>query len=555
MKKFLVISGLSLMTTVSAIAQQSTLNGLPILEDAYMTKITRNGNIITGFTTDDSAISFNIETSKGNYYFGCTVGKGYPAADNGLIVGADMENSGIAVFLNDGYVINIPVLKDNYIMSDLHSITPDASRACGVAGQGISTDEANFMYRPIVCDIDENGTVAAPVMLPFPEVDFFGKKPQFCSAVWMSSDGKTIVGQVIENTGMLNTYPIVYTEDENGEWEYSLPSKSLFNPENLPLPKYPGEFEDVYPGLEAPQYTDYMTPDELKRFNDALEAWIEEGSPEGEDPYEHLSWFMTPEEILAFNEAADIYNECAMTYNEILETYWLDMFRIADSSVLFLRNAMTLSADGKKMAMTAVYVKDDGKGDIYEEYVPWIFDLENGSCYKTETQGINLISNHILADGTLVASNMPSDINPAKGYVCLPGTSEFIPVQDYIETMNPYVANWMNENLTGDVIVGIEDNGKYITREMTVTGCFSASDNWEVISSGVDGYTLDKNMYFTYYVDNLTSDVKQNSIDKNPEIYEVWNLQGLRIMKTTEKNDLKSLPKGIYIINGKKVAI
>ena len=37
--------------------------------------------------------------------------------------------------------------------------------------------------------------------------------------------------------------------------------------------------------------------------------------------------------------------------------------------------------------------------------------------------------------------------------------------------------------------------------------------------------------------------------------YIVYNLNGIRVLKTANKSDLESLPKGIYIVNNKKVAI
>ena len=37
--------------------------------------------------------------------------------------------------------------------------------------------------------------------------------------------------------------------------------------------------------------------------------------------------------------------------------------------------------------------------------------------------------------------------------------------------------------------------------------------------------------------------------------YIVYNLNGIRVLKTANKSDLESLPKGVYIVNNKKVAI
>ena len=85
----------------------------------------------------------------------------------------------------------VPEVFNQQISGSLHSITPDGSRVCGMIGGGSA-----YRNLPIYCDIDANGNFSEPQVLPFPDKDFFGSRPQYCSATWMSDDGKTVAGQV-----------------------------------------------------------------------------------------------------------------------------------------------------------------------------------------------------------------------------------------------------------------------------------------------------------------------------------------------------------------------
>ena len=49
--------------------------------------------------------------------------------------------------------------------------------------------------------------------------------------------------------------------------------------------------------------------------------------------------------------------------------------------------------------------------------------------------------------------------------------------------------------------------------------------------------------------------IEEIGFDENDDYYRVFNIQGVNIMNTRDKSDLKKLNPGIYIINRKKIVI
>ncbi|MGM9859621.1 MAG: hypothetical protein ACI31C_02575, partial [Muribaculaceae bacterium] len=111
-----------------------------------------------------------------------------------------------------------------------NGITPDGSRICGSVSQApFSVDAKVIMQVPCYWDATEDGYGEYHV-LPHPETDFSGRIPQYITALYISEDGKTIAGQVRDYTGFC-VYPILYTQNADGEWSYSLPNIETFCPE------------------------------------------------------------------------------------------------------------------------------------------------------------------------------------------------------------------------------------------------------------------------------------------------------------------------------------
>ena len=61
--------------------------------------------------------------------------------------------------------------------------------------------------------------------------------------------------------------------------------------------------------------------------------------------------------------------------------------------------------------------------------------------------------------------------------------------------------------------------------------------------------------YSTYVVEVGTAGVQTVEKEINDGVYRVYNLQGVKVYEGNNEDALKSLGKGLYIVNGKKVML
>lgn len=549
MKKQLLLSALIAAAVMPAAAQTHELDGRTILESCDGRKISYDGTQVIATTDDYSTIYYNTVTNEA-IYFPQRFGQGYVVADNGWIVGQEQSDYGDrAVIMKGKNDVFYPSLAP-YLFGDIHSITPDASRVCGV----VQNNGAGMTYFPFVSDLDEFGNLVKINVLPYPEKDFFGFRPQYCSATWMSADGKTIAGQVVDSRGFF-VYPILYKENEEGEWECDLPTEDLFNPNKLPIPEPLGDIEEVFPDAPYPEITDFMTPENAILFQEALNEWESNNFADELDPYQNIWLFMTQEEANAYNEAVDKYLEAGWKYEEMFENYMKQLYEITDSSVFFVRNAMCLSKDGKWLSASASVDNLSDPENIITHYVPYLINLETFEATKIGVDNENLIPHQVFEDGRVLMSTQVGGLIPACSSIYLPEQKALVNILDYIDEAS---AEWIRNNFTTDIPVGVNPNGGYEYRTVTISGLMAASEDFSVISSGIDGYAFDLDDYLTF----ILKDVSFAGVDRvmsGPQpvdgIYRVYNLQGVNVMSTRDASQLNSLPKGIYVVNGKKTVI
>ncbi|MDE5554691.1 MAG: hypothetical protein K2J10_05855, partial [Muribaculaceae bacterium] len=159
-------------------------------------------------------------------------------ADGSVILGG--TNSLDAAYLENGEWVQLNV-PDSNKTNLCNGITADGSRICGSVGLNNMTTDDVIMQVPAYWNRNANGDGYGEChVLPYPTKDFFGGKPQYVTAVSISNDGKTIVGQVQFSSGFMAA-PIVYKEDADGNWSYSSPTKYLFNPNEITAVENPGE--------------------------------------------------------------------------------------------------------------------------------------------------------------------------------------------------------------------------------------------------------------------------------------------------------------------------
>ena len=521
MKKSLLI-GVSALTTLGMYAQ---VDGVTPIPNMFAKTISANGKYVGSQAGDVHII--NVETGEATYYSDIFLGLGNAVADNGFAVGNGAGD--IPTVLQNGQVI-IPDNLKHLGFCDLNAVTPDFTRLVGIASSG----RKGIMYVPFYCDINEDGVVGPPHVLPMPEKDFFGYVPQYATAVWISADGKTIAGQIVDNRGFL-TSPIIFREDENGEWSYLLPTQDDFNPQNLPMPDDPYVNEPPYP-----EYVDFMDEDSRAIYEEEYEAWVM-----GAGSYPRPFDFMTVEQEQAYKDAVNKYDEWYESVEDEIENSLRQYFAIAATTVSTPLNELTLNAQGTSVGYMMGYEAfESPRNEI------WIYDIENFDNFevsKLNSRNMGAFPAQILPDGTVIAAT-PRD-SGHNTFIKPAGQDNFMSFYSYLDQTNPSYAAWLNADVP---------NG---------AGLVSASDDLTVFAGGCQIYNLSNSlqsqwgssnlMFYSYVMTDARTfaGVEENLVDADNGVYRVFNLQGVNVLTTENKADLNNLAKGIYIINGKKTII
>lgn len=572
MKKYLLIL-CAIPCFIQGLGQNVELwSGVPVIIDAYGHSISHDGTYSTGEAVSaDAAWGRDNKTGEIFIFRDASCGNGNNISKSHVSVGTYKTSMTGAFFVpgNTNPVL-IPSLT-KYTESYVNGINWDGTRIVGFLAnpkQG-NVDETDpefqkMSYLPFYCDVEpETLTVSDPVFLPVPKRDFFNLVPQYCTAFWINDDGDTILGQVIDNSGSY-IYPIVYHQASNGEWSYSLPSEKLFNPNGLEIPKWP------VPEMQPPQAEDFIGNPELKAlFEELRDAYITGESTVNPylmlDPKENgESSLMNEEEWTEYQEALIIYNNYYNSeYEEQLNKYYDEYSRFIAQSTRFLQSSMTMNRAGTLIGQTKIVTRFSGIDPITYEN-PVVFDLINDTyqIYGNELEELEI--SQILPDGTLIGvSPKPNytspDLTPQHSYVCAPGMKDFVTIENYIQKSNPDYYNWYDEYLHHEVPIGYDELGAIAKKDMVVTGLVAVSDDFTTLSGGVDGWSWDyeAGKYFTYIFNDVTppdTGIK-NVISKDDALLTVYNLQGTKILETKNIDSINSLPKGIYVVNGKKILI
>lgn len=572
MKKIFIFFAVTSLFLPSKAQDDAFWGKVPIIYDSYGHKISRDGSFSTG-----EAVSIESSWGRDNLtgeiylYDGASCGDGNSISKDHRIIGTDK------LFMKAAFLVPN---KDPELISSLskysesfaHAITWEGTRICGVVSNPRSSgadendpEKQTMSYLPFYCDIDlATGNALEPVILPTPPRDFFGVVPQYCTAEWISDDGKTILGQVIDNTGYF-VYPIIYKEDENGKWEYSLPSEKLFNPDNLEVPVWPK------PEMSAPQAENFISNQEFKElFKDMLEAY--QNNPSNPDPFDLLNpdiagsdALMTKDDWNAYVDALIEYDNYYKKYQKQLDEYYDKFSRFIANSTHFLQSGMAMNNDGTLISQTKIVTKFFGNQPV-EYLIPTIFNLTDGSYKFLGDDFSELIITQILPDGTVIAVTpkpgpATPDLSPQRSFVLAPSGNEFIPLEDYIKDSNPEVYQWMKEYLYHEIEVGYDEEMDIIEIPMTVTGLVAVSDDFTSLSGGVDAWAwvTYEDGYVTYFLSGLNSPnagIEQIQHDIHSYgLLNVFNTSGVKVLTTKDPADLQRLPKGIYIVNDKKLVI
>ncbi|MGM9816106.1 MAG: T9SS type A sorting domain-containing protein [Lepagella sp.] len=386
-----------------------------------------SGSIET-FQGDDEVISYWL-------------GHGNNAAADGTFVGRSSLD-GNCSWYKDGEWHALKTF--NASMVNLaNGITADGSRICGSLGlQPISIEDTDTpMSVPAVWNRNADGTYGDPVALPYPELDFTGRVPQYVTANCISDDGKTVVGQVVDYGGWMICL-IVYTENENGEWTYKCDSASL-NPNNREFPEDPGECPMM------PQMTDFMTEEEIAAVQAAIDAWYEEGTWDY-STYPQYVDFMTDEEKEAYDTAYAEWEAIYIEWDQKFTAFQTTYQQCTNEGTSLTFNSTAVSPDGK-VAVSGHLLDsyDDDWNPLYKKGSA-VFSIEDGELVMSKKTEDKTLPTQVMDDYTILAAQAGQQ-EPVKAVVYLPGADEAIDLRDYLASRNTETVDWMNENMIHDV--------------------------------------------------------------------------------------------------------
>ena len=503
----------SLLAILPAVAQDGPV---PKLEGGvYALKMSPNGKWI-GSQAGDASI-YNVETGENIYYSPCSLGVGNAMADNGMAVGCANDVPTIMYKGNTIYPDNLM----KYWFCDINGITPDATHIVGIVN---NTKRDGVSYVPFIAPVDGNGNVGEVTILPYPDKDFFGVAPQYCTAVTVNRDATVIVGQVQDWRGMYS-YPIYYKKKADGTWEYTCPSESMFNPTGIELPQNPWVNEPAYPDPE-----NFMSGSAKDAYLAAFEAYTG-----GAGAYPEPSEYMTEEEYEAYADAVESYNKWYYQQEQTIREYQKIYSDVQKTSPSFAGNDMAMHPSGEYFMMHGGKNDENGEmmGTIY------CFSTINDEVSEVKAPGPEYFPIQILSDNTLIVTK-PIESVPTS-YIRLPGQNEFLTIQEYYKSKNvPSVANWLDTTVPGGTgFVLFSDDMKFMTGAL--------------IPDQLADYDESSYYYSTYFLTYDTAGVESLTVEPADGVYRVYNLQGVKVMETKNASELDALHKGIYIINGKKI--
>ena len=478
-------------------------------------------------------------------------GHGNCISDNGVVVGYSISKERAAYWQNGVWKeLNVGATT---ALSYANGITPDGKIIVGsISPLTYAGDYEGIMLVPVYWQLNGNGVYEGPKNLPYPTVEFTNRKPQYVTAIRISEDGKTIAGQMKDYLGMV-CQPVIYTCDDSGTWSYELLVEELFHPEGYELPEYPGD---------GPVQQDFMTPEEIKAYDEAVENW---NNSVYDAPYPEIDSYMTEEEKAAFVEAASIWLE---RYTNFEDALW----RLLAVVPNFEYNNVYMTTDGKQYATTDTkYFIDEARELQYRECAPYLIDIESDTYKKFPGEGeVQVMLSGLADDGTLIGQVNDDIYGLFNGYICPAGKENFIPIYDFIEKVDKATAEWMKENMTHTYDKYDFETGEIVPTTITATGIPFCTPDMSLIGFAQYSFWNYTNEYQYYgYLISLPpyagveelSDVADDfsikilpggtlDIEGTVSSLQIYSLNGLKVYAAENITGIlnTNLSKGIYVI-------
>lgn len=368
------------------------------------------------------------------------IGLGNCISNDGIIVGG--INDAICAYWKDNEWHALPVKEENSALNLANAITPDGSRIVGRVGYSGLNFESEQMTTPVYWDRNAEGGYDTYKILPYPTTDFCGRKPQYITAIAISDDGQTIVGQVVDWSGFF-IYPIIYTQNEAGEWSYRTISEGILYPEGAEFPAWPGE---------EPSGEEYMTEEELTAYLETVNNYMIEMNK-----YMNGETDICPDEPYPGDyivERKEEYKAAVYQYQQRL-MYFDEIFMNTMYNTSFIFNNVYLSGNGRYYNTTIEKLDATDPMRPFTTSTPICIDLENGDSMVSVAGATDMIASSVMNDGRTIAQT-PKMAHARNSFIVSADGKTMTPFVDYICGLDNATGQWLKELSSFQVLVPTE---------------------------------------------------------------------------------------------------
>ncbi|MBO7291760.1 MAG: T9SS type A sorting domain-containing protein, partial [Bacteroidaceae bacterium] len=263
----------------------------------------------------------------------------------------------------------------------------------------------------------------------------------------ISDDGQTVVGQVVDWSGFY-IYPIIYTQNEAGEWSYRTISEGILYPEGAEFPAWPGE---------EPSGEEYMTEEELTAYLEAVNNYMIEMNK-----YMNGETDICPDEPYPGDyivERKEEYKAAVYQYQQRL-MYFDEIFMNTMYNTSFIFNNVYLSGNGRYYNTTIEKLDATDPMRPFTTSTPICIDLENGDSMVSVAGATDMIASSVMNDGRTIAQT-PKMAYARNSFIVSADGKTMTPFVDYICGLDNATGQWLKELSSFQVLVPTEfdENG------------------------------------------------------------------------------------------------
>ena len=569
------------LLTLALVAASATVfaqEGLYIFPEFYFDKMSPDGKVLATQTEG----TVYMYTAENDQYYGYdasddavtrfyAIGVGNCISNEGTIVGG--VNDATCAYWKDGEWHALPLKSHNKSLNLANGITPDGSRIVGVVGGDGMSFETCLMLEPVLWQRNADGTYDEYITLPYPATDFCGRIPQYIKAITISDDGKTVVGQIRDWSGFYN-YPIIYTEDAEGNWSYKTIAAGILYPTDAYFGEWPGDEP------ARPDGTQFMTEEEKAEYLANMAAYQVEYEQflNGEITWEELSEEPMVIDFINDNARKQEYLNAMEEYETILDEYYrkANAFEANLNNIMYVKNFtfnnVYLSGNGRYAAFTIEWIDMENFDpmNVVVYSTPTSFDLEEGTMTQVEGADFHIASS-IMDDGRMIIQD-PYQAYGRNSYIAAADGKSFTSFYDYMAGYDASIAAWMKEFSVFDVITinGVDQYGDpnyVVVEDSIVTGSVHCNSDGTVFTSFMYDEWSDYPLYrqYTYQinlnermaVDRIEQDATQAYVSGNVlylqgDVREVavYDMRGAVVCRIVNPHNavVLDINAGIYVV-------